>query len=230
MMKSTLIIRLGIFALLIAIIVALRVTGVTDFITLEYVRSHNLFLTNYIAQHYFFSVLLYILFFTTLVTFSIPLTLVLTISSGYFYGVFLGAIYSTIGATIGSLFSFLAVRYLIGDYIRHRYEKAYQLFNDRFKAHGISYLLSLHFFPVTPFFVMNALAGLSSIPLVSFVMATALGVLPGSFVYAFAGRQLNYITTPSDLWSVPMMLALGALALLSILPLIARKVMALVTK
>lgn len=222
MMKLSFV-RLTLFILFIAAIIALRLSGLADCITLTYIRNHSLFLTDFISNNYLLSVLIYIGFFIFLVTFSLPLTIILTISSGFFYGVLLGTLYSNIGATIGSLFSFLATRYLIGDFIRHRYEKAYQAFNDRFKKDGISYLLSLNLFPVTPFFLINTLAGLSSIPVHSFVLATAIGVLPGCLVYAFAGRQFNHISTPSDLLSVPVMSALALLALLSLLPLVVSK-------
>lgn len=215
--------RLLIFATLVAVVVALRFSGITDVVTIDYIRQNKAILFDFIQSNYWLSVFMYIASYIFLVTFSVPVTIIMTISGGYFYGTVQAAAYSNIGATIGSLCSFLATRYLVGDYLRERYSKAYHAFNDRFERDGVSYLLSLHFFPVTPFFLINVLAGLSTIPAWTFAWTTSLGIVPGSLVYAFAGRQFNYIDSPADLLSGPVMIALGLLALLSLLPIIVRK-------
>jgi uncharacterized membrane protein YdjX (TVP38/TMEM64 family) len=202
-------------------IVLLRVSGYADFITLEYIAEHKNYFHDFIANHYWRAVLEYIAIYILLVTFSIPITIVMNVAGGFFFGVLLTVLYATIGATIGAFFCFLAVRYLLGEIVRERYKKAYAVFNEKSGRYGVSYILSLHFFPVTPFALINVVAGLSTISARTFLIATAVGIMPVVFVYAFAGRQLAYVTHTADIFSPSMLVALGFLTILSIVPQIA---------
>jgi uncharacterized membrane protein YdjX (TVP38/TMEM64 family) len=57
----------------------------------------------------------------------------------------------------------------------------------------------------------------------TYVAATALGIIPGSFVYTFAGRQLGTINTLSELVSPRLILAFSLLGLLILIPIFYRK-------
>ena len=66
---------------------------------------------------------------------------------------------------------------------------------------GASYLLTLRLIPVFPFFLINFLAGLTKVPLRTFLWTTSLGIIPGTVVFAFAGQQLGSINSPADILS-----------------------------
>ena len=51
--------------------------------------------------------------------------------------------------------------------------------------------LTLRLIPLFPFFLVNLVAGLTRITIGTFVAATAIGIIPASFVFATAGRQLG---------------------------------------
>jgi uncharacterized membrane protein YdjX (TVP38/TMEM64 family) len=57
----------------------------------------------------------------------------------------------------------------------------------------------------------------------TYVAATALGIIPGSFVYTFAGRQLGTINALSELASPRLILAFSLLGLLILVPIFYRK-------
>jgi uncharacterized membrane protein YdjX (TVP38/TMEM64 family) len=74
--------------------------------------------------------------------------------------------------------------------------------------------------PLFPFFVINLVSGLTRVSVGTYVAATALGIIPGSFVYAYAGRQLGTINSIKEIASPHVLgafLLLGALALAPVL-------------
>ena len=93
-------------------------------------------------------------------------------------------------------------------------------FNKAMKLYGKNYLLVIRFVAVIPFFLVNILVGLTNLSLWTFIWTTAIGILPGSLVYTFAGQQLNEIESLRDIFSFNILLAFFFLALLALLPII----------
>ena len=55
------------------------------------------------------------------------------------------------------------------------------------------------------------------------MITTALGIVPGSLVYSYAGQQLMHINTLRDIITIQVALAFVGLAVLSMLPIIVKK-------
>ena len=91
---------------------------------------------------------------------------------------------------------------------------------------GNFYLFSLRMVPVFPFFVVNLVSGLTRMNVGSYVAATALGIIPGSFVYAYAGRQLGTINSLKEIASPNVIAAFVLLGLLALVPIVYKKFMA----
>ena len=89
---------------------------------------------------------------------------------------------------------------------------------------GVSYLLMLQFLTLVPYFIINTVAAVAHVPVLTFVWTTAVGALPLLFVYSFAGRQLGAIQSMRDIVTLPMLLAFVLLAFIAILPMIIRKI------
>jgi len=147
----------------------------------------------------------------------------LNLLGGFLFGALVAALYVNIGTTIGSTLSFLTFRYFLGAYVQERYKDKLVDLNAHIKKNGARYLLILQIFPVTPSFLINTLSGLTKIRLWTFVWTTSVGILPGSLVYTFAGRQLGIIESTKDILSWPMVVALILLACMAFLPLIIKK-------
>jgi uncharacterized membrane protein YdjX (TVP38/TMEM64 family) len=78
----------------------------------------------------------------------------------------------------------------------------------------------LQLLPATPTFLINTLAGLTSISLWTFVWTTFVGIIPGSLLYTYAGQKLYTITSLWDIFSVPVILIFVLLALSALIPVI----------
>ena len=61
------------------------------------------------------------------------------------------------------------------------------------------------------------------IELATYVAATAIGIIPGSFVFAYAGRQLGMINSLREIASPNVLLAFTLLGLLALVPIIYKK-------
>jgi uncharacterized membrane protein YdjX (TVP38/TMEM64 family) len=70
---------------------------------------------------------------------------------------------------------------------------------------------------------VNLLSGLTRVKVGTYVVATAVGIIPGSVVYTFAGRQLGTINALSELVSPRLLLAFSLLGLLMLIPVVYRK-------
>jgi uncharacterized membrane protein YdjX (TVP38/TMEM64 family) len=156
--------------------------------------------------------------------FSLPGATIMTLAGGFLYTFFIGALYVNVGATAGATLAFLFARYIAGKSLQEKYGGRLEKFNSELDRNGWSYLLTLRFIPVFPFFLINIFAGLTKIPLRTFVWTTSVGIFPGSLIYAYAGQQLGDIGSVKDIFSGRVLLAFLLLAGLAIFPTLYKKI------
>lgn len=207
-----------------AAIVIIRIFGFDQLLSLETFRQYRDQLLAFTDRHYIPTVAIFIFIYIAAVALSIPGATVLTLTAGFLFG-FIGVIYVNIGATAGACLAFLVARYLLGNWIQKRYDEKLASFNREIADNGYNYLLTLRFIPLFPFFLINIFAGLTRVPLTTFAWTTMVGILPGSFVYIYTGRQLGIIDKPGDIFSWQILLAFALLGLLVISPVIAKKIL-----
>lgn len=215
--------RLLIGLIFLGLIITLRMFRVGEYLSLEHIRHNSLHLLNFIESSYALSVVVFLSIIALVVMFAIPITPLLTLASGYFFGTFLGAMYSILGATLGATISFFTFRYLLGGVVEHRYSQMLEKFNRKFKQQGASYILFMQLLPITPFLVIVMITSVSTVSWWTFVWTTLVGIAPGSFIYAFAGKQLMSIEKISDILSWPIIIALSLLACSALVPLVIKK-------
>jgi uncharacterized membrane protein YdjX (TVP38/TMEM64 family) len=126
-------------------------------------------------------------------TVALPGAIWLTIAGGFLFGPFLGTALSATSATIGATFLYLAAQSALGGGLRARAGGLVDRLSKGFKDNAFSYLLTLRLLPVAPFFGVNIAAAVLGVPLRAFVLATAIGILPGGFVYASLGNGVEHL-------------------------------------
>ena len=98
-----------------------------------------------------------------------------------------------------------------------------------FKEDALSYLLVLRLVPAFPFFVVNLVPAFLGVPLRTFIVATFLGIIPGTFVFASIGAGLGSIfdrmQEPSlkGALTPEVIVALIGLAVLSLIPVVYKR-------
>ncbi len=154
---------------------------------------------------------------------ALPFGGILTFSGGYFFGLATTVLIACIGATAGAVIAFLLARYVLQDTIEQRYPTQLQWLNNELDKHGAHYLLFIRLMPFMPYFIINPVAGLTRISLFTFIWTMAIGVIPGSAVLAFAGKEFAHINSLRGIISWHVAAPLCLLALMALLPMVMQK-------
>ncbi len=108
---------------------------------------------------------------------------------GWLFGFWRAVPIVIIGLTLAATVNFYLSRYIFRDWIERRYEKFLSALNRHLKKEGAFYLLTLrmaHF----PFSIVNLASGASRVHVRTFCWTTALGLLPGTAIFAWVGVRL----------------------------------------
>jgi uncharacterized membrane protein YdjX (TVP38/TMEM64 family) len=70
--------------------------------------------------------------------------------------------------------------------------------SDGFSKDAFNYLLFLRLVPAFPFWLVNIAPALANVKLRTFAAATALGIIPGTFAFAFVGQGLDSVIAAQE--------------------------------
>ncbi|WP_306886542.1 TVP38/TMEM64 family protein [Amorphus orientalis] len=144
------------------------------------------------------AVLAYAGLYAVLVALSFPGASLLTIAGGFLFGVWICGPVTALAATIGATVVFLAARSSLGHALRARAGPFVGRLAAGFRADAWSYLLFLRLVPVFPFWLVNLAPALFNVPLRTYVITTFVGILPGTFAYAFLGQGLDSLIAAQE--------------------------------
>ncbi len=207
----------------IAALIAIHQSPLAHYFTIEQLKADRDWLQAFVHQHAIGAMFAYVGLYILAASFALPITAALTIFGGFLFGAVRGTVLTNIGATFGAIASFLVARYLLGTMLQEKYATQLANFNKNIEQYGAYYLLSLRFLVIVPFFLVNLLAGLTNVRLLTFALTTSIGIIPGSLIYSIAGRELATIESLRDIFSWELILAFVGLALLALLPLILQR-------
>tara|TARA_R110002051_G_scaffold36358_2_gene79103 strand:+ start:11007 stop:11771 length:765 start_codon:yes stop_codon:yes gene_type:complete len=207
--------------------------GLQDYLSLGFLSEQRQALRSYVDAHSLWSAVLFVSVYIVAVAFSFPAASILTIFGGFLFGWLLGGALVAVAATIGASILFLATRSAFGSFLRHRVDGVVKTLAEGFRENAFGYLFVIRLAPVFPFFVVNIAAALFDISLGRFVAATFLGILPGTFAYAYLGQGVDSVLVAaqqagreaeiSDLVTGEITLAFLALAAIALTPTIVRQ-------
>jgi uncharacterized membrane protein YdjX (TVP38/TMEM64 family) len=215
--------KASIVALVAAVLVAFFYFDLQRFLSLEALKANRDALVAFTESNYPSAVLLFIVLYIIVTAASVPGAVILTLAGGFLFGSVLGTCYVNVGATVGSTLAFLAARYVLRDWVEGKFGERLEAVQEGFRKNGFLYLLTLRLIPVFPFFLVNLVGGLTRVGVGTYVLATAMGILPASFVYAYAGEQLGTINSLAEVASRRVLLALTLLGILALVPLVYQK-------
>jgi uncharacterized membrane protein YdjX (TVP38/TMEM64 family) len=207
------------FCLLILFLTALfYVLDVKRYLTLSALKANFDTLQAFNTAQPVATAAVFITVFIILSALALPGPLIMCLAAGAIFGVITGTVYSTLAATIGASLAFLAARYLFREMIQRLFGKRLVQVNDLLENEGFTHLLLIRLIPVVPFTLINVGAGLTKIPLRSFVLATFIGIIPPGLILCNAGANLAEVESVREILSIKV---LGSFLLLGIFPLMA---------
>ena len=180
-------------ALLAALIAVAYAFGIQDYLSLQTLVENRAALNDFVTGNLIAALALYIVIYVIVVALSLPGAGLLSIVGGFIFGWAISAPVTVVAATTGAIIVFQIVKTSLGAAIADRAGPFITKLSDGFAKDAFSYLLCLRLVPAFPFFAVNAVAGLSRISLRTFALATLIGIIPGSFAFAWLGRGLGSI-------------------------------------
>ncbi|MFO0776227.1 TVP38/TMEM64 family protein [Nitrospira sp. CMX1] len=213
---------------LIVVVIALAIGtffyfDLGQFLSLTALKENRDSLLAFTDANFTVAVGIFILTYVAVAGLSLPGAVILTLAGGFLFGGLLATLFINIGATTGATLAFLTARYLLRDTVEQKFSKWLGPFQEGFAKNAFSYLLTLRLIPLFPFFVVNLVSGLTRVNLGTYVVATAIGIIPGSFVYAYAGRQLGTINSLREIASPNVIGAFVLLGLLALVPVVYKR-------
>jgi uncharacterized membrane protein YdjX (TVP38/TMEM64 family) len=200
--------------------------GGQRWLTFETLRDNREALLAFVAARPVLAPLLFLVTYAGATALSVPGGALLTIAAGFLFGCWLATSVVVVGATLGAALLFLAARSALGEFLRERAGPWLVRMEAGFRANAFSYLLVLRLVPLFPFFIVNLVPAFLGVPLRTYVMATLIGIIPGTFVFASVGAGLGSVFdaggsfSPSGILTPQVLVALIGLALLALVPVV----------
>lgn len=179
--------RLAPLAILMIGLIAFFAFDFNRFVTLEALRENREALGGFVDRNGVLAALLFVISYAAVVAFSLPIATVLSVLGGFFFGIVIGTLCVVVGATAGAVLLFLIARSTLGAFLSDRAGSALKRMEGGFKKNEFSYLLILRLIPLFPFFLVNIVPALIGVSLRNYTLATAVGIIPGAFVYVGVG-------------------------------------------
>lgn len=174
--------------------------------------------------NYPLAVVSFIAAYALAVAFSVPGAVWFTLAGGFLFGTLPATVVVVLAATLGATGIFLAARSGLGDALRARAGGWLQRLERGVGENAVSFMLTMRLVPAVPFFVANLAPAFLGVPLRTYVWTTAVGIIPGTAVYASVGSGLGTVFASGGtpdlgiIFSWPVLGPLLGLAALSALP------------
>lgn len=194
--------------------------GHYDFDTL---KAHRAELLAYTREHYAAMLLGVLVVYTVATAVSFPMGIVMTFAVGFLFGRWVATAIVVLAASVGATLAFLSARYLFAEAAKRRMGPRLQRLARGFEQDAFNYILFVRLVPVFPFWLMNLVPAFTPVSARTFFVATLIGIMPGTFVFANVGESLARIESPRDLVGPQTLLALALLGAMSLVPIVIKK-------
>lgn len=188
------------------------------FLTLAYIVRFQLnidaqVIKNFILSFGLWSPIIFFFIYTIGPVVFFP-TSILSLAAGIAYGVWPGALYILFGATGAAATGYLMARYFGDSVLKfHSFKWSDQVF-EKVDERGFLYVLILRLIPLMGFDILSYISGIARVRFKSFILATALGIIPGTLAYAFLGSSIESGETSTIIMAVIIFVVLIALTYL----------------
>jgi uncharacterized membrane protein YdjX (TVP38/TMEM64 family) len=145
---------------------------------------------------------------------------VFTLAAGLLFGPVLGIVLAVAATTVSAVLALLLVRAVDRDRVAVRLTQGWvggatvRAVDRRLRARGWLAVGSLRLIAPVPFSVINYCAGLSSVRLLPYLLATVIGILPGTVGVVVLGDALTGRTDPAMLVLSGVCITAGVLGLI----------------
>src|SRR5438105_4197568 len=114
---------------------------------------------------------------------------ILTIGAGFAFGLWKGFLAVSAGSTLGAALAFLVARFIARDKVEAiaKGNEKFRKIDNAIGKQGAKLIFLLRLSPVIPFNLSNYLYGLTGVKFWPYVLASWIGMMPGTFLYVYIG-------------------------------------------
>jgi uncharacterized membrane protein YdjX (TVP38/TMEM64 family) len=216
--------------------------GFYQYLSFESIGRNYAALRDLIASHFLLALAGYMVVYVAAVAVSVPCGSFLTVAGGLLFGWQAGAAAAVVSATAGATLLFLIVKHSFGPALAPRASRFITRLKEGFAENGLCYMLFLRLVPLFPFCAVNVVPALLNVPLSTFVLGTAIGIVPATIAFALTGSGIGgiiaaqneayraclanaatvsdcrYTIDPGTLINPELMVAIAALGVITLLP------------
>lgn len=118
---------------------------------------------------------------------------ILTLGAGAVFGLLWGTVLVSIGSTLGATAAFLVGRYFMRDWVSQKTAQSerFGAIDDAIGREGGKIVLLLRLSPVFPYNLSNYLFSLTKVGVGSYMLASWIGMLPGTIMYVYVGTIIQ---------------------------------------
>ena len=156
------------------------------------------YINTQINSNFLLAIIFYSFLYIVCVAFSVPVASYLTLIGGAIFN-WLALPVVVISATIGATIIFILSKSILANYFSKKIIKKYKGLEKGFSKNHFYYLLFLRLIPFAPFFIVNILAGIVNMRIISYVFATFIGIIPGTTIYIFTGITFSELFQNSQI-------------------------------
>ena len=155
---------------------------------------------------------------------------VLTLGAGFIFGVVKGTVIVSLGSTAGAAAAFMVARTVAHDRVAGRVARypALDAIGRAVESEAFKVVLLTRLSPLFPFNLLNYAFGLSSVPFKTYVIASWVGMLPGTIMYVYFGSAARSVAAlmSGELRRTPgqqAMFAAGLVATVAVTTIVTRR-------
>lgn len=212
--------KIVILIVIVGLIVAVKVFGIDQYLTLSYLKGSVDSLKSLYANHSLMVITVYFVIYVLTTSLSLPGASPLGIAGGALFGFWTATIVVSFASTIGATLACLVSRFLLRDWIQNKFGDRVKKVNEGIEKEGAFYLFTLRLIPIFPFWLINLAMGLTKMSLVKFYWVSQIGMLPGTMVFVNAGKELAKIESVKGILSPSLIISF---ALIGIFPIAVKK-------
>lgn len=212
---------LGVLGAIIALVYAF---DLHSYLTFEALKENRMLLQNFVNESFSLSLMIFFFVYVIAIALSLPGGAVMSITGGFLFGNILGTALVVSAATLGATLLFLIAKTTLGEMLQHKTGPWLEKMKKGFQDNAFYYLLTLRLVPLFPFFVVNLVPAFLGVKIRDYILATFIGIIPGSFVFVSVGTGIGSVFDRGEAFSASsvltpeILIALLGLGALSLLP------------
>jgi uncharacterized membrane protein YdjX (TVP38/TMEM64 family) len=146
-----------------------------------------------------------------------------SLAGGALFSPLWGTIWNLAGATSGASLAFLTARYLASDWVLKKSGERLSRIMLGVEAEGWRFIAFVRLVPLFPFNLLNYALGLTRIRFVTYMLTSAVCMVPGVLAYTWLGYAGRQAATGGENIMRDVLIAIGVLAAAALLPSLVRR-------